>query len=168
MNDDDLFKLETFRENWNHYRQVINERLYFSQIYGAVVAAAIALSGFDLIDPPRLLIGVLYFGGLLGFGLNLKLTYEAINHIKKVDKIRNENSILKKYMAMPLNVGIFKVIKVQYIFHLFYIGLCSLWVWFLYPAIVIPQIIILVELIFSAEFSFQRFINNQNDTKKSA
>ena len=161
--DDDDFKIEAFRENWNHYRQVINERLYFSQIYGAVIAGAVALSNFNIADPPKFLISLLFFGGLLGFCINLKLTYEAINHIKKVDKLKEENSILKKYMAMPLNIGIFKVIKVQYIFHLFYIVLSCLWMWFLYPILVIPLAVILVTIIISAERSFRKFNNKKID-----
>lgn len=158
--DDDDFKIEAFHENWNHYRQVINERLYFAQIYGAVVAAAVALSGFDINAPPTFLILILYIGGILGFFVNLKLTYEAINHIKKVDKLKNENAILKKYMAMPLNVNIFRIIKVQYVFHLFYIGLNGLWMWFLSPDAIIAQTIILIVIIIVGELSFREFLKN--------
>ncbi len=155
-------RLDLIKENFNHARHIENERLQFAQIYGAIVAGSFALSstgGMSIQIYSTLLI-LLYIIGWFGFILTIKLSYEFDNHIERNHKLAMTDETISKYLAFPLDSGIFKVLKAKYVFFLFYIGVCDYLLYLLvhiflkqyWYLIVVTIIMLIVVLLADQEF----------------
>ena len=53
--------------------------------------------------------------------LLIKLSYNFANHMEKNHKLAMTDETISNYLALPLDSGIFKVLKAKYMFFLFYI-----------------------------------------------
>jgi len=156
-----------FQENWNHARHVENERLYFAQIFGAIVVGVIAIAGIDFENPNIILFSVLYIIGQLGYLLTIKLSFEFKNHIAKIEAILAHESNVGNYMGMPMNFGVFRVLKLRVMIIAFYIILCS----FLFLVIikiefwgfVLPQAGIMIGIFIAAKYSYENLSTSRNE-----
>lgn len=163
--DDTQKMLTAFSENWNHARHVENERLYFAEIYGGIVAGSFAISDFKL-ESSNPFLWVLYGIGLLGFVITIKLSFEFENHIKKNDKMKTDEAIIRKYMAFPLERGIFRGLKVRYAFLTFYIFVCSFLLWYIasfHVGALVMQIVFMIAVVIAAIESFNQNSNDSRD-----
>jgi len=119
-------------QNWLHARHIESGRLTFTYLYFGFVAGILTYLGSteqDLLVPSyRVLIAFLLLFSILGLVVSLKLAAEFKNHIKKIQNILDEKaSDLKDYMGLPLDVGVWKYLKVRWVFVFSYLFTMILW-----------------------------------------
>ena len=167
-------KLDLIKENFNHARQIENERLQFAQIYGAVVAGSFALSstGGISIQLYNILLILLYIAGLFGFILTIKLSYEFANHMEKNHQLALTDETINNYLARPLDTGIFKVLKAKYMFFGFYIGICDYLLYLVFNVflnqfwyIIVLVTIIMLTVVLFADREFKKHRNRYSKEK---
>jgi hypothetical protein len=129
--------LEALRQNWLHARHLETERLWFTNIYGVIVAGTLAFLGQYGINNHRHLMVFLFMLSLFGLLVVLKTSHEFGNHMRAI-----ENSIetlhLSKHLGFPTAYSkgklIWRLIRVRYAFVGFYLAtmvlLLYLWIKF--------------------------------------
>ena len=139
MQESNVF-IDILKENWLHARQVVNERMWFANIYAVIVVGTLTyLSNVGLELLP--LSGLLVFS-LFCLWVTIKLNAELGNHMKAIENIFDDGKISlgeqadwRKYMGMALSFrgGIWKIIRVGPAFISLYtiaiIALISLIIW---------------------------------------
>ena len=134
--------IDILKENWLHARHVENGRMWFANIFAAIVVGTLAyLSKVGLEVLPLL---VLLIISIFCLWVTIKANAEFANHMKAIEEIFNDGKIplgvgeqteWRKYMGMPLSAkgGIWRILRISIAFIFLYtmtiITLVSLIVW---------------------------------------
>jgi hypothetical protein len=125
--------IEAFKQNWLHFRHVEKERLQFTYVYSILIIAILTLlarSGLNIFrdsDPYSCsLVGFTVLLSFLGYFFILRANYVLGKYIKKVERITSDFNLMD-YMALPSDTGIWKILKVRYIFEMLYFITVIVW-----------------------------------------
>ncbi len=96
--------IEVLKENWEHIRHLENERLWFTNIYAAIVAGVFGFTSQAGIggDVFRALLIFLIFLSIIGIAIAVKLSYEYHKTMEKMEKIALVLNIDKEYIFAPV------------------------------------------------------------------
>jgi hypothetical protein len=83
--------LEAMQQNWLHARHLENQRLTFTNLYAAIVAAVLAFMGQNGIDKNVYLVWFLLIFSIFGLMVVLKTNHEYGHHMRS--KISGDASI---------------------------------------------------------------------------
>jgi len=120
---------EAYRQHWLHCRHLESQRATFTSIIAASIAAVLGFVSRDGVigpEPLYFLIALTIVGGLL----TARWTNAFEHHRQKIN-------IIASYLGLPPDdadvpaENIWRFIRARYLFHLFYIVLLGLLLWFL-------------------------------------
>jgi hypothetical protein len=126
--------LEAMQQNWLHARHLENQRLTFTNLYAAIVAAVLAFMGQNGIDKNVYLVWFLLIFSIFGLMVVLKTNHEYGHHMQSVQKsagmlrLGDESGFPTAYRK---GKSIWKIIRVRYAFLGFYILTSFMWIYLL-------------------------------------
>lgn len=125
--------IEAFKQNWLHFRHVEKERLQFTYVYSILIIAILTLlarSGLNIFRDADSyscsLVGFTVLLSFLGYFYILRANYVLSKYIKKIERITSDFNLMD-YMALPSETGMWKIIKVRYIFEMLYSIMLIVW-----------------------------------------
>lgn len=126
--------LEAMQQNWLHARHLENQRLTFTNLYAAIVAAVLAFMGQNGIERNVFLIWFLLVFSVFGLMVVLKTNHEYGHHMQAVRKsaeilrLGDESGFPTAYRK---GKSVWKIIRVRYAFLGFYILTSFMWIYLL-------------------------------------
>lgn len=122
--------IDIMKENWLHARHIETERMWFANVFVAIIAGTAAyLSKKELELPPLPILYILLIISIFWLCLTIKLNAAFGNYIRAIQHIFDNEKIpqvakaeWRTYMGMPLSAkgGVWKIFRASYFLILFY------------------------------------------------
>ena len=122
--------LTIFEQNWLHIRHIENERLLCLNAYVAIIAASFHILTKGNADNKVLIIALLLIFSLINLLLSLKMEAVIENYVSKNERIA-KNLEIKEFTGLRVKSGIWKVIRLKYLFPIFYGVMLIIFTYFL-------------------------------------
>jgi hypothetical protein len=118
----DLFTT-ILEQNWLHLRHIEDQRMWFTNVYGVIVAGTLAFvsqNAHIALDALRIILGFLLLLSVLGFGQTIKTNAEIGVILDKIHEMCREKGFLDYVDFVKLRQGWRKIISIRRIYAVFY------------------------------------------------